>query len=167
MVSPTSRMIRAISFGVFCLLAPSTNSIMRSRKVSPGLAVIFILIQSESTLVPPVTALRSPPDSRITGADSPVMALSSTEAIPSMISPSPGMSSPASTYTTSPLRREDAGTFSLLSPTSLVAMVSLRVRRRASAWALPLPSATASAKLANSTVIHSQMAICTLSQMLA
>ena len=53
------------------------------------------LIQSESTRVPPVTADRSPPDSRMTGADSPVIADSSTEATPSMISPSPGMNSPA------------------------------------------------------------------------
>ena len=49
---------------------------------------------SDSTLVPPVTAERSPPDSRMTGADSPVMADSSTEATPSMTSPSPGMMSP-------------------------------------------------------------------------
>ena len=45
--------------------------------------------------MPPVTALRSPPLSRMTGADSPVMADSSTEAMPSMTSPSPGMISPA------------------------------------------------------------------------
>ena len=38
-------------------------------------------------------------------------------------------------------------------------MVSVRVRRRASAWARPRPSAIASAKLANSTVNHSQAAI--------
>ena len=66
--------------------------------------------QSESTRVPPVTALRSPPLSRITGALSPVMALSSTEAMPSITSPSPGMKSPASTSTTSPLRSWLAGT---------------------------------------------------------
>ena len=41
----------------------------------------------------------------MTGALSPVIALSSTEATPSMTSPSPGMKSPASTSTTSPLRR--------------------------------------------------------------
>ncbi len=46
--------------------------------------------QSDSTRVPPVTALRSPPLSRITGALSPVMALSSTEATPSITSPSAG-----------------------------------------------------------------------------
>jgi len=64
---------------------------MRSMNVSPGLAVTRTMIQSDSTRVPPVTAERSPPDSRITGADSPVMALSSTEAAPSMTSPSAGM----------------------------------------------------------------------------
>ena len=53
-------------------------------------AVIRTLIQSEITCVPPVTADRSPPLSRITGADSPVIAASSTEATPSMTSPSPG-----------------------------------------------------------------------------
>ena len=52
--------------------------------------------------MPPVTALRSPPASRITGADSPVIADSSTEAMPSITVPSPGISSPASTTTTSP-----------------------------------------------------------------
>src|SRR6202000_1750326 len=36
------------------------------------------------------------------------------------------------------------------------AVVSVRVLRRLSAWALPRPSAMASAKLANSTVNHSQ-----------
>ena len=48
---------------------------------------------------------------RITGADSPVIADSLTEARPSMISPSPGMMSPASTRTTSPTRRSTAFTF--------------------------------------------------------
>src|SRR4030067_420364 len=54
------RMVRAISFGVFCRRAPSTRLIMRSRKLSPGLAVTQTLIRSERTRVPPVTALRSP-----------------------------------------------------------------------------------------------------------
>ena len=39
-------------------------------------------------------------------------------------------------------------------------MVWVRVLRSALAWALPRPSATASAKLANSTVNQSQRAIC-------
>ena len=83
---------------------------MRSRKVEPGAAVMRTLIQSESTCVPPVTAERSPPDSRMTGADSPVIAASLTEATPSITSPSDGMVSPASTRTTSPTRRLVPGT---------------------------------------------------------
>ena len=107
-----SRMLSAISFGVFCRLAPSTSAIMRSRKVSPGLEVMRTTIQSESTRVPPVTAERSPPLSRMTGADSPVIADSSTEATPSTTSPSPGIRSPASTSTRSPLRSCGAATSS-------------------------------------------------------
>ena len=104
-MNPASRIWSAISFGVFCRRAPSTRAMIRSRKVSPGLLVTRTMIQSESTRVPPVTALRSPPASRITGALSPVTALSSTDAIPSTISPSAGITSPASTRTWSPWRR--------------------------------------------------------------
>src|ERR1700680_755076 len=164
MVSPASRISRAISFGVFCRSAPSTRAIMRSRKVSPGFDVIRTLIQSEITLVPPVTAERSPPDSRITGALSPVMAASSTEATPSTTSPSPGIRSPATISTTSPLRSAGAATCSVRnastaavqSPTMRFADVSVLARLRESACALPRPSAIASAKLANSTVNQSQ-----------
>ncbi len=101
-VSPARRMLRAISLGVFCRLAPSTRAIMRSRNVSPGFDVMRTTIRSDSTRVPPVTAERSPPDSRMTGADSPVMADSSTEAMPSTTSPSPGMTWPATTTHRSP-----------------------------------------------------------------
>ena len=76
--------------GVFCRVAPSTSAIIRSRNVSPGFDVISTTIRSERTRVPPVTADRSPPDSRMTGADSPVIADSSTEAMPSTTVPSPG-----------------------------------------------------------------------------
>ncbi len=116
-------------------------------------------MRSERTLVPPVTALRSPPDSRMTGADSPVIADSSTDATPSMTSPSPGMRSPASHTTMSPGRRCAAGTRSS-APSSRRrrAVISLRVARSASACALPRPSATASAKFANTTVSQSQSA---------
>ena len=82
---------------------------MRSRNDWPGSCVISTTMWSDSTRVPPVTALRSPPDSRMTGADSPVMADSSTEAMPSITVPSPGMTSPASTTTTSPRRSSFAG----------------------------------------------------------
>ena len=158
-VRPASRMLSAISFGVFWRLAPSTSAIMRSRKVSPGSGVMRTTISSDSTRVPPVTAERSPPDSRITGADSPVIADSSTVAMPSTTSPSPGMISPAATTHWSPTASCELGTSSIApSASRLRAIVSARVLRSVSAWALPRPSAIASAKLANSTVNHSQAA---------
>ena len=46
-----------------------------------------------------------------------------------------------------------------LQPISRRATVSRLVRRSVSAWALPRPSATASARLANTTVSHSQTTI--------
>ena len=110
MVSPDSKIDSASSFGVFCRSAPSTSAIIRSMKVEPGAEVIFTLMKSDSTAVPPVTAERSPPASRMTGADSPVIADSLTEATPSTMSPSPGMISPASTSTISPSRRSSAFT---------------------------------------------------------
>ena len=107
-VSATSKMVRAISFGVLARLAPSTMLIMRSKNDSPGLTVMRTTSQSDSTRVPPVTDEKSPPDSRTTGADSPVMALSSTVATPSITSPSSAIMSPVSIKMTSPLRRFSA-----------------------------------------------------------
>src|SRR3954470_17611471 len=161
MVRPASRMLSAISFGVFARSAPSTSLIMRSMKVEPCAAVIRTRIQSDRTWVPPVTAERSPPDSRITGADSPVMAASLTDATPSITSPSEGMVSPASTSTMSPTLRLVPGTNlkGRSEPVSSLAWLSVRVLRSDSACALPRPSATASAKLANSTVNQSQTMI--------
>ena len=127
-------------------------------KLSPGFVVIFTTMRSDSTRVPPVTAERSPPDSRMTGADSPVIADSSTDAMPSTTSPSPGMSSPGPTTQRSPIFSSCDGT-STTDPSGrrTWATVSERVLRSVSACALPRPSATASAKLANSTVNHSQI----------
>ena len=134
----------------------------------PGFDVICTLIWSDSTRVPPVTALRSPPDSRMTGALSPVMADSSTLAMPSITSPSPGIISPCSTSTTSPRRSSVAATVSYFLPFfRRLAMVSVLVLRSVSACALPRPSAMASAKLANSTVNHSQRVIWNVNPMLA
>ena len=162
-VIATSKMVSAISLGVFWRLALSTIAIMRSRNVSPGLVVMRTTSQSDSTRVPPVTALKSPPDSRITGALSPVMALSSTEATPSITSPSPGMKSPASTSTTSSLRKLEPGTRTYCSPyfglVSFLAWMSRLALRMEAACARLRPSATASAKLANSTVNHSHSVI--------
>ena len=127
-------MVSAISFGVFCREAPSTRAIMRSRKVSPGLDVMRTTISSESTRVPPVTAERSPPLSRITGADSPVIADSSTVAMPSTTSPSPGMTSPAATTQRSPSCSWVDG-FSTIRPSGprTLATVSALVRRSVAA----------------------------------
>src|SRR5262245_4815327 len=158
-VRPANRMFSAISLGVFCRLAPSTRAIIRSRNVSPARAVIRTTIWSDSTRVPPVTAERSPPDSRMTGADSPVMADSSTEAMPSMTSPSLGIISPALTTHSSSTASWDDGTCSVVpSGRRRLASVSLRAWRSVAACALPRPSAIASAKLANSTVNQSQTA---------
>ena len=43
-VKPASRIVRAISFGVFWRLAPSTKAIMRSKKLLPGSPVTFTVM---------------------------------------------------------------------------------------------------------------------------
>ncbi|MDI2019845.1 hypothetical protein PJL18_00339 [Paenarthrobacter nicotinovorans] len=124
--------------------------------VSPGSAVMRTTILSERTLVPPVTEDLSPPDSLMTGADSPVMVDSSTLARPSMISPSEGMTSPASQMTTSlSFRSVPATTLVLPSSWRSRAVTPWRLARRLSAWAFPRPSAMASESVPNSTVSHS------------
>ena len=153
-------MFSAISFGVFWRCAPSTRAIIRSMNVSPGFDVIWTTMRSDRTFVPPVTALRSPPDSRITGADSPVIADSSTDATPSTTSPSPGMISFASTTHRSPGTSCAPDTSSSEpSARSRRAIVSLRAARSVAACAFPRPSATASAMFANSTVSQSHTVI--------
>ena len=115
--------------------------------------------------MPPVTAERSLPASRITGADSPVIADSSIEAIPSTISPSAGTISPASDLddvAAAELGRRHV--FEAPSARRRWATVVVRVARSDSACALPRPSAIASAKLAKSTVSHSQNEITATNQ---
>ena len=160
-VRPASRMPSAISFGVLRRAAPSTRAIMRSMNDWPGSWVISTTMRSERTRVPPVTALRSPPASRMTGADSPVIADSSTEAMPSITVPSPGITWPVSTTTTSPRVSAEAG---LVEPSRSWAIVSERMARSASACALPRPSAIASAKLPNTTVSQRKNATVNVNQ---
>ena len=77
--------------------------------------------------------------------------------MPSITVPSPGISSPAAhddDIAPGRVRRPPCG----CRPRS-VATVSLRIERSVSAWARPRPSANASARLANTTVSHSQTAI--------
>ena len=162
-VNPASRIVSAISLGVFWREEPSTRAIILSRKLSPGRAVTFTRMRSESTLVPPVTELLSPPASRITGADSPVMALSSIEASPSTISPSAATVSPATHSKRSPCLRSELLTICDCPSGSIrLAGVSSRVLRSESACALPRASAMASAKLAKSTVAKSTRKTTTL-----
>ena len=139
---------------------------MRSRKLRPGSAVTRSTSQSDTMRVPPVTELKSPPDSRITGALSPVIALSSTDATPRTTSASAGMMSPAMTSRIWPCFRLADGTIvapscALSGAGSTRTIVSDLVARRLSARARPRPSASASAKLAISTAAHSQNAIWT------
>ena len=91
-------MVKAISLGVLRRWAPSTKSIILSMNPLPGSAVMRIINSSEIIRVPPVTELAtSEPHSLRTGADSPVIADSSTEATPIITSPSAGIISPADT----------------------------------------------------------------------
>ena len=133
---------------------------MRSMKVFPCSLVILITMRSLMTRVPPVTALRSPPLSRMTGALSPVIADSSTVAMPSTTSPSPGIASFVSQTTRSPFFSSLAATFSSTLLVSKRAIVVVRILRSVAAWALPRPSAMASAKFAKSSVNQSQSVSC-------
>ena len=71
MVMPTSRIVSAISFGVFWRSRALDQGDHAVEEGLAGLGGDADLSQSETTRVPPVTAERSPPLSRITGADSP------------------------------------------------------------------------------------------------
>ena len=133
------------------------SAIILSKKLSPGFDVTLTIILSDNTFVPPVTLDLSPPDSLITGADSPVMADSSIVAIPSIISPSAGTISFASQIKTSPVRKVLDETLVSLLLVSFLAGVSSRVFRKLSACALPRASAMASAKLANNKVANKTM----------
>ena len=75
-VITVSNIPKAISFGVFWRFEPSTNAIIRSKKLLPDSAVTCTTIRSVKTFVPPITPDLSVPASRNTGADSPVTAAS-------------------------------------------------------------------------------------------
>ncbi len=108
---------------------------MRSIKPFPGSDVIRIVNSSDKIRVPPVTELAtSDPGSFSTGADSPVIADSSTDATPAITSPSAGITSPAITLTVSPWWRVvDDTSCSEPSGNNFRAIVSDFVDRKASA----------------------------------
>ena len=98
----------------------------------PGAGAIFgvgmdraghtsMTILLDSTREPAMTALRPVAHSRSTGADSPVIADSSTMATPSITVPSHGITQPGSITTMSPLASAEAG---LVRPSNSVATVS-------------------------------------------
>ncbi len=143
------------------LLAAWRPPTMRDHPVEEGLARVgarcATMSQSERTCVPPghgAAIAAALADDR--GALSPVMALSLTEAVPSRTSPSAGMRFarfdqdlvPLAERARSPLRWRVQGVRRGSAETSWPC-TSLRAVRRVSAWALPRPSAMASAKLAN------------------
>ena len=78
-----------------------------------------------------------------------------------MTVPSPGITSPASTTTTSPRRQLVAA---LVPPSRQARGGLVRIARSVAACALPRPSAIASAKLPKSTVSHSQTATVNVNQ---
>ena len=161
-VRVASRMVSAISLGVFCRDAPSTRAIIRSMKVSPGLAVICTTIRSrqhrraagdraavaagladhrrglagDRRLVDRGDALDdvAVAGDDLTGLDDDPVA----EAQRRCRGPLLGVPSVAQ-----PARHG----------------VACASGAGSSAWALPRPSATASARLAKTTVTHSQTVI--------
>ena len=134
---------------------------------SPGRdrAVTRTLISSEITRVPAVTAERSPPASRITGALSPVIAASLTLATPgddlAVRGDQVARRRPARYR---PTRSALAATIPrcVARARALGGEFRLGGAQRLAACALPRPSASASAKVPNSTVSHSQTTSCSL-----
>ena len=159
-VSPASRMLRAISLGVFCRLAPSTRAIMRSRKVSPG-------FERDAHDDPvgqhpgaagdrrAVAARLADDRGRLAGDG---RLVDRGDALDDLAVAGDDLARPRRRTGRRPAAALD-GLLDRRRPALRTrAMVSERVLRRVSAWALPRPSAMASAKLANSTVNHSQSA---------
>ena len=160
-VMPASRMLSAISFGVFCRSAPSTSAIMRSRKVEPCAAVM-------RDLDPVGDHARAAGDRRAVAA-----ALADDRR---RFAGDRGLVDRGDAFDHLAVARDEvagldqhdvarlelrrAATCSNSRPSPLAQPLGHRSRcavwRSVSAWALPRPSATASAKLANSTVNQSQ-----------
>ncbi len=164
MVSATSRMVSAISFGVLLRLAPSTIAIMRSRKASPG-------IGCNANDDPVGQHARAAGDRRkvaagfadhrrgFAGDRGFVDRRHAFDHLAIGRNRVAGLDQ----HDTCPRRARR------LAPDAMCCRVSVRsstladtrclVARNASACALPRPSASASAALANSTVNHSQNAM--------
>ena len=136
---------------------------MRSRKVEPGAAVMRTLIQSDSTCVPPVTAERSPPDSRMTGARfaGDRRFVDRGDAFDHLAVGRDDVAG-LDQHDVAGLQARSPGTSSIVLSvirSSSLAMVSVLGLPQRLGLRLAAPSATASAKLANSTVNQSHRMI--------
>ena len=155
-VRPASRIDSAISFGVFCRLAPSTSAIIRSRKVSPGSGR-----DAHDDLVGEhrgaagdrrAVAARLADDRRRLAGDGRLVDRCDafddvTVGRDHLARGDDALVADVELRSTAPPRCVPSGRRRL-------AMVSLRVLRSDAACALPRPSAIASAKFAKSTVAH-------------
>ena len=163
-VSAASKMVSAISFGVFWRCAPSTSAIMRSRKPSPGLIgdadFDFVGQHARAAGDGAAVAAAFADDGRGFAGDG-------------------GFVHRGRAFDDFAVGGNDfAGAhdhdvaFAQVGGADFLDLAVFadaagdrcctRVPRSAWAWALPRPSATASAKLANSTVNQSQMASCAM-----
>ncbi|SCT28799.1 Uncharacterised protein [Staphylococcus aureus] len=107
-----------------------------------------------------MTPSKSPPDSFITGADSSVIADSSTVANPFITTPSAGIVSPFSTRIFCPAFNSVAFTIRYAPFSSINRAVKFDCAcLKLSACAFPRPSAKASEKLANNIVINNMIKI--------
>ena len=156
-VRPARRMVSAISLGVFWRSAPSTRAIMRSRKVSPGSEVMRTAIWSESTLRAAgdgaaVAAALADHRRRLAGDRRLVDRGDALDDVAVAGDDLAGRDD--HDVAAAQLGRRDL--LDRRRRSRRLAKVSVLILRSASACALPRPSAIASAKLANSTVNHSQ-----------
>ena len=167
MVKAASRILSAISLGVFCRLAPSTMSIIRSRKPLAGVG--------GDADDQPVGE-----DARAAGHGAAVAAAFADDG--RAFARDGALVHRRDAFDDLAVCRDDVAGFhqeqitlaqqrrwhqlhvgvAAAARSSFLACVSWRVRRSASAWALPRPSAMASEKLANSTVNQSHKETATM-----
>ena len=158
---PAIRMLRAISFGVLRRSAPSTSAIMRSRKLARLLGDAHhepVGQQPRAAGDRAAVAARLADDrSRLAGDRRLVHRADALDHVAVARDQVAGLARRRGRRAGARARAPAPASPS--SPPAVGHAWSLRVARSASAWALPRPSAIASARFAKSTVSHSQMAM--------
>ena len=115
----------------FCSWAPSTKRTIAAKCVSAPTAAASTTSRPSSTVVPPITPV---PSRAGTGVDSPVIALMSMAAAPSMTRPSAAMVCPGRTTNRWPSLSSSTGnTISVPSGSSTVASLALNAANARSA----------------------------------